>query len=270
MLLVATVCSLLAFPALSQNAYVKINAGYGLAAGTQTMWNTTQTTTMAYEAVNYSLGKGINAAGTFGFMFNKNFGAELNIGYLMGGETEITDKSTIGSNTEENVDIFKGSMVSITPAFIVESGFETVNPYARFGLVIGAMTNVVDEMTETSTVGSTTTKVFQKTEYKMDLGLGANAAFGLMYNVSESFGIFGECNMNLLNITPKTSEITEFTVDGTDRLADLTVSEKQYEYEKEYTYDPANPGSTGSPSKSIKMKMPFSSVGANIGVKISF
>ena len=39
MLLVAIVCSLFAMPSMAQGVYVKVNAGYGFPAGTQTIYN---------------------------------------------------------------------------------------------------------------------------------------------------------------------------------------------------------------------------------------
>ena len=104
----------------------------------------------------------------------------------------------------------------------------------------------------------------------MDLGIGANAALGVMFNLSESFAIFGECNVNSLSITPKSSKITEETVDGADQLPSMSTYEKETVYEKDYTYDPTVIISTSDPAKDIKVKMPFSSIGANVGVKISF
>lgn len=274
MLIVAIVCALFAVTTKAQGVYVKVGAGYGLPAGTQTGFNTDQsmvTDIYKTEVVNYSFGKGLNFAGTFGAMFNKNLGMELGIGYLIGSKTEFTDNYTTTGSTSKSTSTMKSKMLFFVPALVIESGFEKINPYARLGLVVALpkVTNE-DERTVSSTYSSTTHKSIEKTDVKMDLGLGANAALGILFNLSDNFAIFGECNINALSITPKSSEITESSTDGVDNLSSMTTSEKETVYEKSVTEDPLNPPSDSEPSKSVKFKLPFSSVGANIGVKISF
>jgi len=272
LIFVTVVISLYALSTKAQGIYIKIGGGYGLPAGTSSFQNSERnnvTQTNKYDAVNYSFGKGINFAATFGDMFNKNFGAELNIGYLLGGTTEFTDNTIDVSATDEIKEKINSNMIFFTPALVIESGFEKINPYARIGLIIG-IAKGFSEYDHTYDLAGSTNSSVEKTEYKMDIGLGANAALGVMYNISESFAIFGECNINSLSITPKSSEITVSTLNGTDQLNSMSISEKKTDYLSSYSYDQNSTPSTSEPRKEIKTKMPFSSIGANIGVKISF
>ena len=242
--------------------------------GTQTMFNYDQnyeTEVYKVDVIKYSYGKGLNFAGTFGGMFNKNIGAELGIGYLLGSKIESTSNLTALTTTTKSTTTDNNKMLFFVPTLVIESGFEKINPYARIGLIV-AFPKITskDEATVTSAFSQTSLKTVEVTEYKMDLGLGANAALGILFDVSDNFAIFGECNINALSITPKSSEITESSSDGIDNLNSMTTSEKETVYENSLTENPLNPPSEGEPSKSLKFKTPFSSVGANIGIKISF
>jgi len=251
-----------------------VNAGYGFPAGTQTIYNydqNSETGVFKVDPVEYSYGKGFNFVSSFGAMYNKYFGAELGIGYLLGSKIETTNNMNTLYATAKNITTDNSKMLFFVPALVFEGGFEKINPYARIGLIV-AFPKITskDEATVTSAFSQTSLKTVEVTKYKMDLGFGVNAALGILFNMSDNFAIFGECNFNSLSITPKSSEITESSIGGVDNLSSMTISEKETVYEKNYVEDPLNPSAENEPSKELKIKIPFSSVGANIGIKISF
>lgn len=69
-------------------------------------------------------------------------------------------------------------------------------------------------------------------------------------------------------LLPK-GEVTEYTYNGTDELGDLTTSEKEIELVNSYSYDSNNVPSDSGPTKALKERLPFGSLGLNVGVRFN-
>lgn len=275
-IIAAIAVSLFATNAIAQGPYVKVNAGYNfglnstIATKSERTWNP-PTNSGTYEALNINFGKGINLDGAFGFMVNKNVGFELGLSFLLGGKTEITDKYTGTTSIDNDKITFTSSMFRINPSVVLSAGFEKINPYAKFGLLVGiGSIKMSSEYVETNipTNTSTTTKTTQK--LNGGLALGFNSAFGVEYMLNEKMSIFGELNLNNLSYAPKKGEIIELTVDGVDQLPNLTTNDKEIEFVDSYTFSSASPTPDSSPDIEIKENMPFNSFGLNFGIKIGF
>jgi hypothetical protein len=259
------VISLFANNLFAQGAYVNINAGYGLSMSSQNIngfYNyTSGTNSVTKEQVNVSLGKGLNFGGAFGYMFNKNIGAELGVSYLIGGKSKETDTYT-GGTTDYTL---SAKMLRVIPSLIIASGLEGINPYAKFGLVIATGSTMYDYSDNDN---GDVTKM--KMKYSGGLGFGLYSGIGASFNLSDKMSLFGELNMINLSSAPTKSEITEETYNGTDVLPNLTTAEKETEYVDSYTYSTTTPAPDSEPAKALKQKYPFGSFGLNIGLKISF
>jgi hypothetical protein len=256
----------------AQGLYIKVNGGYGFPAGSNTISNkesNTNSHVTLEKAVNFSFGKGNYFGGTLGYAFNKNLGAEIHAGYLLGSKNEFTERTTETNNSSFSTEILSCRMFYFVPALVVEAGFEKLNPYARLGMILGN-SKIADEYSGSETYGSITDKETQLTEFEMDLGIGANAGLGVQFKASKIFALYFECNMNSLAITPKSSKITKYTENGVNRLGDLTTYQRETIFETDYSYDPTVQPPASEPDTELKVKMPFSSVGVNAGVKISF
>jgi len=82
---------------IKQGPYASFSIGYNFAnnansnavyGDTFQFYNSDETPgTDHFETIKLSLGKGVNFSGQFGYMFNKNIGAEMGIGYVLGAET---------------------------------------------------------------------------------------------------------------------------------------------------------------------------------------
>lgn len=248
-----------------QGAYVNINAGYGANMGSQTLdgfnnyTSTANSTTR--EQVYLSLGNGLNFGGAFGYMFNENIGAELGLSFLLGGKSTATDDYEDGT-TDYN---FSSNMLRINPSLVLSSGLNGVNPYAKFGLVMG--TGSVNFEYEDNDDGD-----IYKGNLKMDGGLaiGLNAAIGANFTLSDKMSFFGEINMINMSYAPRKGEFIEVTYNGADELLGMTTSEKEIDFVDSYTYSDNNPPPDSEPSKELKQKLPFGSFGLNFGLRISF
>jgi hypothetical protein len=264
--------SLFANNLFAQRAYININAGYGVSMSSQNIdyfdfYNlTVGKNSYTVEQVNVSLGKGLNFGGTFGYMFNENIGAELGISYLLGSKSKAKDEYVYDDNTGGTTDYTLSSkMLRFIPSFVISSGFEGINPYAKLGLVIGTGSIFFDY--DDNDDGD---KTIMKMKLNGGIALGLNAAIGAIFNINDNISLFGELNMVNLSYAPNKGETTELTYNGTDILPDLTTREKETEYVDSYTYNYDSPPPDSEPRQELKQKFPFGSFGINFGVRIEF
>lgn len=267
MFLMVIVISCFANNLFAQGAYVNVNAGYGLNMSSQNLYyfdfyNTTSgSNSSTSEQVNVSLGKGLNLGGALGYMFNKNIGAELGISYLLGGKSKAKDTYTWGTDDYT----LSSKMLRINPSLVIASGFEKINPYAKFGLVIG-FGSIMYEYKDNDDGDIEVMKM----KLNGGMALGLSSGVGAMINLSDKMSFYGELNMINLSYAPTKGEITEATYNGADELPDMTTSEKEIEFVDSYTRNYNNPPADSQPSQELKQKLPFGSFGVNVGLRIHF
>lgn len=252
----------------SQGFYIKLNAGYGLKFSSQNInyFNFTNysidTSTSNKEQVSTSLGKGFNFDAAVGYMFNKNIGIELSGSFLLGSKTK-TKQVLYGAVRNNSL---SANMVRINPSIVITGGFEKINPYAKFGLVIG-FGRILYEDDYTSAGGNVVT---EKMKLNGGVAIGLNAGVGVNFKLSKMISLFGEIDMVNLSYSPTKGALTESILDGKDRLPDMTTAEKEVEFVDSYTIDANAPYSHTEPRQELKEKFPFGSVGINIGLNINF
>lgn len=140
-----------------------------------------------------------------------------------------------------------------------------INPYAKFGLVIG--TGAVTMDYEDNDDGDVEVR---KMKLNGGVAFGINAAIGAIFELSESISLFGELNAINMSYAPKKGEITEATYNGTDFLPHMTTYDKEVEFVDEVTYNYNSPPPDSQPSQQLKQKYPFGSFGINVGVVFNF
>lgn len=247
---------------IAQGLYVGVNAGYALKLASATDQNVNSSINTTYEAVNYSLGKGLDFGLNVGYMMNANVGAELGVSYLLGGKTTFEDNSTYGTS---KVDI-KGKMLRLVPAIVIATGMEKINPYAKLGLIIGiGSIKYTGHVTTSSAFKSGGPGDFVQ-KNKGGVAIGVMGAVGADFTLNDMLSVFAEINVEGLSYAPTKGELTEYKENGVDKLADLSVNAKKFEYVKKYSSNENN--SPDVASKRLREKSPFSSVGLNVGIKI--
>lgn len=246
----------------AQGAYVNLNLGYATCMSSGTMdgfYNYTGgQNSSTREQIYFSLGKGVNFGGTFGYMFNEHVGAELGLSYLMGGKTKAKDEYS-GGITDYAL---SSNMFRFIPTIVIAAGTDGVNPYAKFGFVIGTGSVTMDY--EDNDDGD-----MEVLKMKLNGGaaFGINGAIGAIFELSESISLYGELNAINMSYAPKKGEIKEATYNGIDILPDMTTSEKEFEFVDELTYNYSSPPPPDSqPNQELKYKLPFGSFGINFGV----
>jgi opacity protein-like surface antigen len=249
-------------------AYVKFGAGYGFATSMESRGaNSTQNsiTSTTSELVNYSLGKGLNFGGAFGYNFNKNIGAEVGVSYLLGGESKTENKFLNGDTRES---IISAKMLQIRPTLVISAGMEKVNPYAKFGVLLSSG-KITATRNNTFTGGSGQ----GIEEFKGGMQLGFQAGLGAEFMITEKLAFFAELNLNSLSYSPKESEITkdETRIGSvvTNNLIGDDVIDIKTVYEDSLTTSTTAPN-VNEPDKALKFTIPFGSVGLNVGIKYNF
>jgi hypothetical protein len=220
-----------------------------------------QGSTFNYEQVNVSLGKGLNAGLDLGYMFNENLGFQFGVDYLMGGKSKA---SFTDGDEYDNREIWS-NMLRFNPGFIYIPGTGDIRPYGRVGamLGVGAIHRTMDELENND-------KTFAR--YKLDGGMacGWNTAVGVMVDLSSSFSFFGELNLVTMSYAPKKQVITEYTFNGTDRLPTLTTEQRETVFLKEYSENTMSSTPDYEPSKALKQRFNYNSMGIDLGVRLTF
>lgn len=258
-------------PSSGKGIYFKINTGFNLPVSNTQMpygsppfggfYNETEISpgNTKIEIVNINLGKGINVGGTFGYMFNNNIAAEVEIDYLLGSKTEADKKYLDGDY--ENTKIWS-NMIQIKPSFVLSTSYSKINPYAKLGIIL-ATGKIKEEYTEYD--GSLTNIEF---ESKGGLAFGFQGGVGLNFAITSNMSLFGEINMNNMTYAPKEGELKKYTIDGVDQLAGSDVRDREYEFVDEIINN-GSPSDPNSPQKEPKTSFAYGTVGFNIGLKYS-
>jgi opacity protein-like surface antigen len=262
--------------------YVDVNLGYGFSAGPQnfepsvsTSTNSAGEVTRTDKVVKGSLGKGMRFGANAGYSFNGNIGAELGVNYLLGNtiSSEQTTSSALSGYEFKNTGTQKLSarMLQLNPSIVLTTGNEGFTPYAKLGVVIGVAAKIKDllEVKGTDLEGSTVSPVniSGEREFTGGIALGWSAAFGAKYALNETMSLFGEFNLINLTYAPTKGEVIGYTENGVDGIDGQNVSIFNFEYENEVTTNTSIPNSGNI---ELKKHYSFSSIGIQVGLKISF
>ncbi len=267
--------SLFSIAAYSQ-FYINVGGGYNLGIANQSLLNNYERTNNIekMENVKTSLGKGLNFGLNLGYMFNGNIGIDLQCSYLLGDENAGESKSNYTFFSTNYYDYekisVKNQIIRINPSLIIASGFDKLDPYARFGVILGFGSVTYTNLNEEYENNILENKVIEKWKFNGGMAFGLSSALGLMYHISDLISVYGELDLVSMSYAPTKGVMTEYTVNGADKLPDLTTDAKEIEFLDEITYDDDNPPSTAEPSKELKFYFPYSSIGLNIGVRFSF
>ena len=255
-----------------KGAYVSINAGYGFGAGNNSnevaarfdMINYTENTalTSTTELANVSLGKGLNFGAAFGYMFNQYVGGELGVSYLMGGKSESKETYLNGDYVNSSV---TAKMLQLKPTLVISGGFSKINPYAKFGIVVGVGTSVNIEREERDG----TDLYMSNREFSGSTSIGFQGGAGLLYSLNDKISLFGELNLVNLNFSPEKASYTEFTENGVNVLPLIDVENKETEF-SDTVVSNAGPSNPAIPTKDYKTTFNLGNLGLNFGMRYNF
>jgi hypothetical protein len=245
----------------SQKQYFSIGSGYSFNASSQTYIDFNNANignnSISYEQINLSLGRGLNTMAAFGIYFNKNVGLDLGVNYLLGSKTTATEVY-VGGKTEIT---YSANMLRLNPSFVFRSESKALNPYARFGFIVGKG-NITSQYKDNDNGDI----MLIKLKLNGGLAFGFSSAIGSDYKLNDKVSFFGEITAVNMSYAPSYGKAVEASYNGVDALRDMTTSEKEFEFYDSYT-EVLNPPDS-EPTAALKQKYPFGSIGLNIGLKI--
>lgn len=260
-------------PAAGTGFYVDVHGGYNLPMATQNVgyfgYYTYGQGIMNYEYnpsgadrvddVLLSLGKGANFGVNLGYMFTKNLGAELGVNYLMGAEYTASQKGS-GNNVINQT--LSAKMLQISPTVVLRGNYSQLNPYAKFGVLIGAGSKVT--YVEDERYGSST--YYTKQELEGGTPVGFTGALGLDYAINSQFSVFGELKANSLTYSPEKGNVVVANYNGEDDLQYWDVADRQTVFSDDFELN----SDPDQPTQASRLALPFSSIGLNVGVRVKF
>ena len=237
----------------AQGLYFGGSLGYGIKAGSATLGSNNNLDGSS-DVVKGSFGAGFAPSLSVGYLFNKNIGAELGLGYLFGANTTIKDNSSL-----PNSSIQKSGAHSfyLNPSFVIRGGEGKIVPYGKMGIFLGLANSGTNDIKTTSISNSNgITNTDDKFTYKGGISTGLTTAFGVDFMVTDKFAIFGELFGKLASWTP--SKYTAVTTMSNGSTSYTTSTSGDL-----VKHTPANYTGTNQ-SASV---LPFSSIGLNFGVR---
>jgi len=254
----------------AQNFYVRI--GVGGSAGTSNSLDmlykyTEDETGRTIRIQPVDLGSGANGTIGFGFMPGKYVGFELAISKFLGfpnfGDSVVSMPG--GTSATSKV---KANGLNIIPSVVITAGLEKVNPYARFGLIVGVLPVMYHYFDADQPSVNPPNEVTAIQFYYGGVALGFNATGGVNFQINKVVRMFAELNFIGMNFSPTDSELIKYDINGVDQLPSMNTKQKETIYVSKINIDEQIPDT--SPNKRLRKTYPLNSVGASLGVSFNF
>ena len=264
MYLIAISIAIATLNTYAEGGYLSFGGGYGISTASNTFGSSSNSS--SEEIVKGSLGKGIQAQFTIGTELKSNVSIELGTSFLFGSGIHSEYSSTSGQNTESSD--ASATMIRFFPAVKINSSGEKSKLYARAGLAIGVAGNL--ELNNTSYDSYSAATTIRTSKYTGGIAVGFTGSIGAEFKTGTRSCFFTELLFISQSWAPSKGEMTVYSVNGKDRLAALSIADKQVEFEnsinRENNFTTADPN---SPSKQLKYYMPMSSAGISVGFRFS-
>jgi hypothetical protein len=264
------------------------------------------TTVISEKVLTGSYGAGARGGLSFGWNLNKYMAIEATFNYYRSKENLMTREVTTlaGANTVLGKIEANGYVraVDFAPSLVVSPGFEKVNPYVRFGLVVplwGRLNIETDASQTGSTVVGTNTFITQTAIHREEqvhpnVTLGFQGAFGVAFPIAKKLDIFVEAEYRNIPVKSKNKEVqvydentkvinptTGATVNTVHRgLSDLSTAERETKYVNTLDASSNTPvGQSGAkvsyknddqPSNDLKSYINIGGLGGNAGLRWRF
>lgn len=211
--------------------------------------------------VNASFGGGMFYGLSIGTKFNTQWDIELNVGYRNSNKVISHDAYTIGDLKYT----FASSGWSIRPSFIFNALQNNKKDfYAKFGPVFSQTKLNLSKDGEFK--GQVVTHRINISEtFSGTSGLGYQAAIGVKWRLSNKLALCTEMSMINLVMSPTSSELTRYEIDGASGLDTLTVRERKTDYKKQIII--TGSPSDNEPSQVRRPRIPYDGIGLNVALR---
>jgi Outer membrane protein beta-barrel domain len=249
------------------NFYVSLNSGYNFKAGgdsnnfSNEVRNSLGTDDVSSQSISF--GQGLGFGLSVGYNFDRKIGVEFGVNYTKGNEFKTGDTDIKGYFEGS---VFNSKMLQFKPTLVLSGGFDKINPYTKFGVILG-----IGSITESKSEKDNVDDEFLKTYlYNGSLSKGFTASLGSTFEIANNLSVFGEINYNYLVFSPDFGTVTESKINGSDNLQTLTIYDKSIEYKETVLVSVATFSNTNVKAQSNKKFYNFSSLALNFGISYGF
>lgn len=265
-----------------------------------------QRTVVSEKVLTGSYGAGARGGLSFGWNLNKYMAIEATFNYYRSKENLMTREVTTLVGTTTTVGRIEANgyvnAVDFAPGLVVSPGFEKVNPYVRFGLVLPlwGRLNIETDAYQAGTVVvgtntfATQTNIHREEQVHPNITLGFQGALGVAFPISKKLDIFVEAEYRNIPVKSKEKEVQKYdettnvinpangTVVQTQNrgLNDLSFAERHTKYVNTIDQSSNTPVSQqgakvnykddNSASNDLKSYINIGGLGANAGLRWHF
>lgn len=249
-----------------QKFYVNVSIGGGVSTSStfNLLYDYGGTSTDPTISVHpVGIGNGFCGNATFGFRFLKYLAVEVSVNEFLGLPVGGDSVANLLGATNSEVKI-GGRLFSVIPAITISAGLEKINPYARLGLIIGAIPTIISKYSNANETTNPATSKEIYNNYYGGMAVGYTAAGGVSFKISSLINLFTEIQFSHSNWSPDHSEIIKYTVNGEDKLSTLTPYEKNVDFV--VTKPLKDPKDMSQPRQELRVTIPFSTMAVNFGI----
>lgn len=269
--------------------------------GLNEMANRNFFTDSSVQLIRGSYGQGMNFTLGLGYMINPYIGFDMGINYQQSSKIKSVETHDIILNNPPFVNLKLGQPItanistnaytlSVMPSIVVAAALPNwkAYPYARLGLtlpVFGALIHDLDIVVPDSLfdktpgfdemLGKEPYFIGRKTNVRLEthgtISLGFNGAVGVAYKPLPFMNVFAEINAQYLTVRAKETTITNYDIDGVDKLEERGKYRTKFIYtdklDTESNNADYNPNyDRTKPKDDLRKNAAFNYFGFNVGV----
>jgi opacity protein-like surface antigen len=208
---------------------------------------------VSQESITGSFGEGFRSGITAGYRFNTRLGVELGVNYYSSKDKTMAQTQSDLPITPAGVYSFKSvgqiTCFDVAPALVLflgeHQGFE---PYTKVGVLVpisGDLEITTDAHAPVVFTPAGAPAAFgdihNVDKVKPNPTIGFSAALGTSYKLAKHISLYAELEYRNFTVHSDTKETTEFTVNGTDKLATRTTSQVHTNYQDRLDVNSNNP-----------------------------
>lgn len=282
---------------------ISIHTGYSIALGStfkfypddvssivlKMMDNTVVSKDMDYTAPKKGLGEGFRAGGGISYVLNDFINVGLDIDYFKSTIRKTRDSSfsqTFSSGSisaqsykERYTISYDATLLTFSPNITLKA---ISRPkwflYNKIGAVITLRPNSIEHDTRQSTSSmrwqgfTKDSSAYTDTRYEWGIknpSFGFSGAVGTQFKITESIRVFSEIQFSHVVFVVSRRRTTSYNVNGQEMVNNLTVNEKEIDFEKNFTTDDWIPD-PNKPNKAVTQRIPITYVGMQAGLVYRF
>jgi hypothetical protein len=284
--------------------YANFHGGYSMALGSTFQFypdnissismkmadNNVISKNVVYKAPTKGLGEGFRIGGGISYVLNDFINVGLDIDYFKSTISKTRDSSfsqtfstgTVASNSysERNIISYDATLLTFTPSVTLKA---ISRPkwflYNRIGAVLTIRPNSIEHDTHQSDSKTNTQNGFSKdsasytdTRYEWVIknpSIGFSGAIGAQIKITERIRVFSEIQFSHIVFVVSRRMTTNYDVNGLEMINNLTVSEKEIDFEKNFQTNTwvSDPN---QPDKAVTQRIPITYVGLQAGLVYRF